>query len=155
MYILFCKIFSAFQLTTWTQHLYAKTIVFVINTAFDDCFKINVFYHSVPMMFFFHAHEKIYFLQNVHLYFTTIQRNCFCSVIDLNVVHRMVFQRNVNKVRMDILLKFDVFEVCHNAEIQMIDLFRQVFTSKYLPIYQFIYFLHKAIFLHVICIFSY
>ena len=90
----------------------------------------------------------------MHLYFTTIQRNCFCSVIDLNVVHRMVFQRNVNKVRMDILLKFDVFEVCHNAEIQMIDLFRQVFTSKYLPIYQFIYFLHKAIFLHVtLCIF--
>ena len=67
----------------------------------------------------------------------------------------MLIQQNVDKVRMIILLKFDVFEVCHIAEIQMIDVFRQVFTSKYLPIYQFIYFLHKIIFLHVIlfCIF--
>ena len=47
----------------------------------------------------------------------------------------MLIQQNVNKIRMVILLKFDVFEVCHVAEIQMIDVFRQVFTSKYLPIY--------------------
>ena len=47
----------------------------------------------------------------------------------------MLIQQNVNNVRMVILLTFDVFEVCHVAEIQMIDVFRQVFTSKYLPIY--------------------
>ena len=87
------------------------------------------------MMIVFMHMRKFTFFRNGHLYFTTIQRNCFCSVINLNVVHHMLIQRNVNKVRMVILLKFDVFEVCHVAEIQMIDVFRQVFTSKYLPIY--------------------
>ena len=107
------------------------------------------------IIYFMHMRKYTFFLQNGHLYFTTIQRNCFCSVINLNIVHHMLIQQNVDKVRMIILLKFDVFEVCHIAEIQMIDVFRQVFTSKYLPIYQFIYFLHKIIFLHVIlfCIF--
>ena len=106
-------------------------------------------------MIIYFMHMRKYTFLNGHLYFTTIQRNSFCSVINLNIVHHMLIQQNVDKVRMIILLKFDVFEVCHIAEIQMIDVFRQVFTSKYLPIYQLIYFLHKIIFLHVIFLLKY
>ena len=104
------------------------------------------------MMIFFMHMTKFTFLQNGHLYFTTIQRNCFCSVINLNVVHHMLIQRNVNKIRMVILLKFDVFEVCHVAEIQMIDVFRQVFTSKYLPIYHLYIFSLRQYFCTSFCI---